>query len=101
MSGGYFEYNQYRIQYIIERLEEYMSKGDQSDPAWEKGEELSNEVLDELNKGLKILKQAFVYANMIAKFLSCDIGNESFLQYLNEDLKELECADKKLTETSN
>jgi hypothetical protein len=100
MSGGYFEYSQYRIQYIIESLEEYMVKGDQSDPAWEKGEEPSEEVLDEFRKGLKILKQAFVYTHRIDKLLSGDTGNKSFLQYLNEDLKELECADKKLTETS-
>lgn len=100
MSGGYFEYNQYRIQYIIESLEEYMVKGDQSDPAWEKDEEPSEEVLNEFRKGLKILKQAYVYANRIDRLLSGDNGNETFLHYLNQELKELECADKKLTETS-
>ncbi len=98
MSGGYFEYSQYRIQYIIESLEEYMVEGDQSDPAWEKGEEPSEEVLDEFRKGIKILKQAYVYADRIDRLLSGDNGNETFLHYLNQELKELECADKKLTD---
>lgn len=48
------------------------------------------EVLDELKKGLKILKMAAIYAQRIDWLLSGDDGDESFKRRLKEELDELE-----------
>ena len=49
-----------------------------------------SEVLDELKKGLKILKMAAIYAQRIDWLLSGDDGDDSFKRRLKEELDELE-----------
>ena len=100
MSGGYFDYKEWNIDQIANDVEAYINKCDRKEKKdWgyedESGKcipyvyEESEEVLNEFRKGLKILRQAFVYAQRIDYLLSRDDGEESFLKKLKKDLEEL------------
>lgn len=103
MSGGYFEYNQYRIDEIADTLERIIrgaagieSPSDdysgESSNSWAKNflAECSPETLQEFKTGLLTLKRAAVYAQRIDWLLSGDDGEESFHRRLEEDLKQIE-----------
>ena len=49
-----------------------------------------NEVVEELKKGLKILRMASIYAQRIDWLISCDDGESSFKKRLKDELDELE-----------
>lgn len=119
MSGGYWEYGQWRIQDIADRLEEYiygreLDDGDIDgyirDAFWgwndeekRKAEkyvrenhrtlpnqyEYSEETIAEFKKGLEILRRAYVYAQRIDWLLSGDDSEESFHERMKEELNEL------------
>jgi hypothetical protein len=79
MSGGHFDYNQYKIQYIIESIEEEIEKN-----------EYPKDIITEFKKGLYTLKQAYIYTWRIDYLLSGNDGENSFRKRLKEDLKEIE-----------
>ena len=104
MSGGYFDYNQYKIQDIIDSIERELSKQGKekpkedlySDPEYyiKYPEEkfyytYPKEVQDKLNEGLNALKIASVYTQRIDWLLSGDDGEDSFLERLQEDLSKI------------
>ena len=108
MSGGAFDYNQYKIGYIIEEIEEVINDNGRKktkeelkqevwrDPNWYKKypEDLfhykySDEVIDKMKEGIEVLKRAQIYAQRIDWLLSGDDGEESFLRRLEEDLNDL------------
>lgn len=116
MSGGYFDHQQYNINDIADRLEDYIY-----------GNELSEEEIDDieidykhgyidedeykyikehhhtmpnrygyntytiasLKNGLAFLKIASIYAQRIDWLMSGDDGEESFSERLKEDLEKL------------
>lgn len=94
MSGGYFEYNQYKIYQIAEDLETVIlnngKKRENKEP-WEDDyeREYSDEVIAKFKEGLEILKKAYIYAHRIDWLLSDDDGEQSFLQRLESDLSKL------------
>ncbi len=97
MSGGAFEYNQFRINDIIERIEHELEKQGKEIPRYERGfylddlthyPRLEPEIEEEFNKGLNYLKLAFIYAHRIDWLLSGDDGEENFLKRLKNELKE-------------
>ena len=110
MSGGTFDYNQRRIRYIADEIEQYIAKsgkpktprelkeeGYYRDREWyEKYPEDLNhykypdEVIAEFKKGYEILRKAEIYAQRMDWLLACDDGNESFLQRLKGELLHLE-----------
>lgn len=97
MSGGFFDYNEWHIDDVAERLEneiennlvmpEYFSE-----EQWEKRgrKRYSEEVYSELVKGLKILRTAALYAHRIDYLLSGDDSEESFLRRLKKGLDDVE-----------
>lgn len=100
MSGGFFDYKQWQIDQIAEDLESYIGKCERKEEKdWgyedENGKyiryvyEESEEVLNEFRKGLKILRQAYVYAQRIDWLLSGDDSDESFLKRLKRELEAL------------
>lgn len=108
MSGGAFNYDQYKIGYMVDQIEEIVVKNgvektpeeikDESwrDPDWyEKYPEdkfhyqYPDEVIEKMKEGIDVLKRAQIYAHRIDWLLSGDDGEESFLRRLEEDLKEL------------
>jgi hypothetical protein len=109
MSGGAFNYDQYKIGYIVDEIEEVVVKNGVEktpeqlkeegwrDPDWYKKypEDLfhykyPDEVIEKMREGIEILKRAQIYAHRIDWLLSGDDGEESFLKRLEEDLNELE-----------
>jgi hypothetical protein len=108
MSGGAFEYNQHKIGYIADEVEQLIRKNGKEktkeemkdegwrDPDWYKKypEDLfhykyPDEVIEKMKEGIEVLKRAQIYAHRIDWLLSGDDGEESFLRRLEEELNEL------------
>lgn len=113
MSGGRFDYAQYRITDIYTSIENYMGGHELDEDEvreyindrWVEDEEkdyirkhhhtipnpygYTKETLAEFRKAVEILKQAEVYAQRIDWLLSGDDGEESFHKRLKEDLTKL------------
>ena len=104
MSGGYFDYNQYRIDDIAEKLEHIIRGANERKDSpsedyscehglsWAKSflAECSPETLQEFENGLLTLKQAAVYAQRIDWLLSGDDGEDSFHERLKHELETFE-----------
>ena len=88
MSGGAFDYQQYRIGEIADQIEEVVIRHSKPQPSndWFV---TKPETLAEMRKAIIILRQAEVYAQRIDWFLSGDDGEESFHKRLAEELLEL------------
>jgi hypothetical protein len=103
MSGGAFEYSQYKIRDIHEHIQEELDKQGQEkqvNNVWEKEyfekypearfEEVYREDIQQIFKdGIDILKKAEVYAQRIDWFLSGDDGEDSLVSRLKFDLEKL------------
>lgn len=94
MSGGFFEYNQYKIYQIAEELEDVILKNGKKRERRESWEDEYNyeyppEVIAKFKEGLELLKKAHIYAHRIDWLLSGDDGEESFLERLESDLSKL------------
>ena len=110
MSGGTFDYNQRRIRYIADDIEQEIAKsgkpkskrelkeeGWYRDSSWyEKYPEDLNhykyrdEIIEEFKKGYEMLRKAEIYAQRIDWYLAGDDGEESFMERLKQDLDALE-----------
>jgi hypothetical protein len=77
MSGGYFDYEQCRMQNAANRLASVIETND----------EYSKETMAEFRKGLVLLMAATVYLERIDFLLCGDDSEESFHVRLQEDLK--------------
>lgn len=92
MSGGHFDYNQYKIGYICDEIDDLIVNNDsQERDEWggNMGRGYSPETVAEFRKGLAILRQAQVYAHRIDWLVSGDDGEESFHRRLANDLEKL------------
>jgi len=105
MSGGAFQYNQYRIRQIWEDIQEELDKQGQEKPKdllgyfgreyfekypEERFETTYREDIQQIFKdGIRALKIAEIYAQRIDWYLSGDDGEDSLVSRLKEDLKEL------------
>ena len=114
MSGGRFEYNQYRIRDIANEVErEIYNSGREKTVkelkdeknSWYHGYEpdpvhyeYPEEVVNEFIKAYKILRVAEIYAHRIDWLLSGDNGEETFMERLSQDLQsfDAELAIKKM-----
>ena len=75
MSGGHFDYHQYRIREIAESVEDIIQNS-----------KYAPEVLEKIKEGLDVLKKAEIYTQRIDWLVSGDDGPETFLERLKEDL---------------
>jgi hypothetical protein len=75
MSGGHFDYHQYRIREIAESVEDIIQNY-----------KYPPEVLEKIKEGLDALKRAEIYTQRIDWLVSGDDGPETFLERLKEDL---------------
>lgn len=107
MSGGHFEYQQHRINDIIESIEEQIDKSGREKTKEELREwggydpeyyekypdekfyyKYSDEIIEKFKLGVEKLKEAYIYAQRIDWLLSGDDGPETFLTRLKEELNE-------------
>jgi hypothetical protein len=93
MSGGFFNYDQYKIGEIADELREIIRSEGNCDSA----------TLEKFYEALNTLERAKIMAQRIDWLLSCDDGVESFLKRWDEDLDEqktqfekFRCPDKSL-----
>jgi hypothetical protein len=105
MSGGHWDYIQYRFTDIAEDIEKLIEQNGKekteeelNDTAWRDPDwyekypedkfhtEYPEEVIEEFKKGLDIIKQAQVYIQRLDWLLSGDDGEETFLERLKDDL---------------
>jgi hypothetical protein len=100
MSGGHFDYAQYRISDIVNKIQEIIAsnnleiaEGNKPKDDWGFDEQSDYEypphIIEEFKNAVKYLKIAQVYAQRVDWLVSGDDGEESFITRLAEDLKEL------------
>ena len=89
MSGGHFDYNQYKIGYIADEVEELIIKN-KEETLDRYGDKMfanyDDEVIKKFIEGYKALRQAQIYTQRIDWLVSGDDGEESFLSRLEDDL---------------
>ena len=110
MSGGAFQYNQYKIGQIAEDIQETIDKNGlkldedliKENQKWYGKDyyerfpqdlynhKYSDNVIEKFKEAVDILKKAEIYAQRIDWLLSGDDGEESFFRRLEEDLKDIE-----------
>lgn len=107
MSGGRFDYDQYRIGRIIDDIEDVIRKNKVEKAKdelerWDYDEDgnvyedckyhywYDDKTIERFNEAVRVLRQAEVYAQRIDWLLSGGDGEESFHSRLEEELKELE-----------
>ena len=108
MSGGAFDYNQYKIGYIADQIDEVIVKNgiektsqELKDESWRDPEwytkypedkfhyKYPDEVIEKMKEAVKALHIAQEYAQRVDWLLSGDDGEESFLSRLEENLKKI------------
>ncbi len=87
MSGGYFNYNQYRITDIAAQIYEIIR--DNEDGNAQECYSYSEETIDEFRNAVYALRKAAVYTQRVDWLLSSDDGEETFHKRLFEDLENL------------
>lgn len=103
MSGGHFEYNQYKIGYIADEIQaELDNMGKEipeselmASPDWHQQYTekkfypiYPDEIVKEFKNAIKSLRIAEIHAHRVDWFLSGDDGEEHFIKRLKEDLEE-------------
>lgn len=92
MSGGHFDYNQYKIEYIADEVDQLIISNDSTEEnEWGDmiGRHYSAETIAEFKKGLHALRVAQIYAQRIDWLVSGDDGEDNFHQRLASDLHKL------------
>jgi len=84
MSGGHFDYHQYKICQIADSIEDAIEEN-----ARRTEYKLGEETINKFRDAIKFLKIAEVYAQRIDWLLSGDDSEESFHERLETDLKEI------------
>lgn len=74
MSGGHFDYQEWRIDDIADEIEQKIINSEEEFRENDYPTIKNGEVLKELKRGLKILRQAYIYAHRIDYLLSGTMG---------------------------
>lgn len=93
MSGGYFDYEQYKINQIADQVEQLIrSNDDNTLNEWgdRRGRHYNAETIEAFKRGLRLLSEAAIYAQRIDWLVSGDDGEATFLARLKSDLAELD-----------
>jgi len=90
MSGGHFDYAQYRINDIALEIDEVVeSNNDQTITLWgvKKGNEYPPEIIEKFKEAAHTLRQAQEMAQRVDWLLSGDDGEDSFLLRWDEEVR--------------
>ena len=105
MSGGAFEYKQYKIQDLIEDMENLLVRLDKEPIDSFECDSLKRYVNDselfknKIKENIRYLKRAYIFTQRIDWFISGDDGEENFYERLKEEIEKLEY--EEITETNN
>jgi len=89
VSGGAFDYSQYKIEEIRDQIKEVVRNNDSTEKdewGYDKGHHYSKDTIEQFNIAIGCLGRAAVFAQRIDWLLSGDDGEESFHRRLHEDL---------------
>lgn len=88
MSGGRFDYLQYRFTEIVDVIEQEIidNNAEPRPKDWFEPNNFREETIAEFKKGIEYIKKAQIYVQRIDWLLSGDDGEESFLKRLKEEL---------------
>jgi hypothetical protein len=90
MSGGHFEYQQYRIEDIAFEIDEMIgANDDQSLDEWgqRRGNNYPPEILEKFQETAHTLRQAAEMAQRVDWLVSSDDGEESFLRRWEKEVR--------------
>jgi hypothetical protein len=93
MSGGHFEYQQYRLHDIASQIKELIeSNDDESLNEWgyRRGKGYSTETIEKFKIAVDTLKRAAIMAQRVDWLVCGDDGEDSFHCRWDEELKEHE-----------
>jgi len=109
MSGGHWDYLQYRFTDVAEDVKKLIEKNGKekterelTEDSWRDSEwyekypddkfhyKYSDEIIEKFKEGLKHIELAHIYMQRLDWLLSGDDGDESFISRLEDDLKKLE-----------
>ena len=85
MSGGHFNYDQYKISIIADEVEDLIRSNDDET----EGRRFTPETIAKFEKGLRVLREAFIYVQRIDWLVCCDDGEEQFHKRLKDELRGL------------
>lgn len=88
MSGGHFDYQQYKITYIADEIEEAIKNSSDFYPYGGGG--LSNATLAKFEIAVNLLRDAAKMVHRIDWLLSGDDGEETFHKRWNEEIGGME-----------
>ena len=100
MSGGAWDYDQYKLQYIADGIEDYIERNDEKPDWWDDefdewtGGIYGKDTMEEFKKAIAYLKIAEIYAQRADWLVSGDDGEEQFHERLRKDLAEAITTDK-------
>lgn len=86
MSGGTFDYDQYRLEEIQREIRRIINNNNIEDE-YGFATKYSQETINKLEKAIDILREAYIYTQRIDYLYAADDGEETFHKRLNEDLK--------------
>lgn len=89
MSGGHFNYDQYRIGQIADEIDNIIAnnKSDNMDEyGYPSAFDFNPEVIEKFKEALRVLREAEIYATRIDYLVSGDDGEDSFLRRLQSGL---------------
>ena len=87
MSGGHFNYEQYKIDQIADEVEQLILN--EAKPDLEDYQRFTPAIVAEFERGLYALRVAAIYAQRIDWLVSGDDGEDSFASRLAKELREL------------
>ena len=93
MSGGHFNYDQYKFGYIADEVEQLIrDNGSDEKDQWgyNKHSTFDEKTIDKFVEGLLIMRMAQVYAQRIDWLVSGDDGEDSFHNRLKKDIQDLQ-----------
>jgi len=113
MSGGHFQYDQYRIGYIADEIEAIIEKNGRpktreelKEESWRTKEwyeqypedlnhyKYPDEVIAKFKEAVKVLRMAQIYAHRVDWLIRGDDGEETFIRKLDNELKKLNTNEK-------
>lgn len=85
MSGGFFDYDQYKISIIADDVEGIIMRNTEHEPS----EQYSTETIAEFKKAVNVLRIAAIYAQRIDWLVSGDDAEDTFHIRLRHDLSKI------------
>lgn len=103
MSGGHFDYDQYRIKNMAEEIESIIEKVNMPIPKKDKDPwdtrdvyyDFTDETVKEFKRAVHYLRMAEIYTTRVDYLMSGDDGEESFHRRLKEELEIVDFAFQK------